>query len=166
MLLITIVFHGLISICFDTSKEENNLKNNVRYYIKFVRVSCSIRSARKNTWSFWKLATSSLTAINGYIAQLLAELSWASYNVNEYCMVLLPWLSYGSVIATPNTVRELPFFISILRPFTDTVTATTQLARPRHRSFLVKTKNELSKSFANTYWHVPMKLYLFPSNVL
>lgn len=35
MLLITIVFHGLISICFDTSKEENNLKNNVRYYIKF-----------------------------------------------------------------------------------------------------------------------------------
>jgi hypothetical protein len=33
MLLITIVFHGLISICFDTSKEENNLNNNVGYYI-------------------------------------------------------------------------------------------------------------------------------------
>ena len=77
----------------------------------------------------------------------------------------LPWLLYGSVTVEPNTVGELPFFISIAKPLTDTVTATTQLARPLHRLFLVITENELSRSFANTYWHIPMKLYLFPSNV-
>ena len=65
--------------------------------------------------------------------------------------VSLPWLLYGNGTVLPNTLRDPPLFIRIDRPFTITVTRSTQLHRPLHRVFFVKTENELSKSFANTY---------------